>query len=109
MGDIVSYIPLELKNTAAEFIHTMDGNVEIYKKISKLGCIKPCAEADKFSAYWTLASYNKYPHALITLYENIEEIDNSPNVLNAPNVMVSFQQKMKNYYLLLKENELIGE
>ena len=45
-------------------------DVDIYHKAGEVVALKPCIEADKFCAYWSLESYENFPHALITLYEN---------------------------------------
>ena len=106
---IEDYIPVELFHEAKTFVREMDDDVEIYKKIRTLKALKPCEEADKFCAYWNLKSYEKYPHALITLYEAKNLIDKkllSGDVMNAFEVQ---QMRMKNYYLFLKDKGLINE
>ena len=107
--DLVNYIPKEILDEANKFIYYLSADVDIYKTVRKFESMKPCIEADKFTAYWDFAGYNRYPHALITLYENMDEISNSYDVVNAENPTVRMQQRMNGYYLLLKENNLIGE
>ena len=109
MKEYSEYVSFELFNEAKDFIRTMDEDVEIYKMCRKFNSIKPCLEADKFTAYWTMASYNKYPHALITLYENIEDINNNFGNITSDNALECLRYRLKNYYLLLKEFNLIGE
>ena len=106
--NLYKYVPSELYVKAEEFIRMIDEDVEIYKIARNITGAEKCIEADKFVAYWNLCSFNKYPHALITLYEHIEEINNSFD-LTSENAFDCLQHKIKLYYLLLKENDLIGE
>ena len=106
--NLYKYIPSELYVKAEEFIRTIDEDVSIYKLIRNISLVKKCIEADKFVAYWNLCSFNKYPHALITLYEHYDEINNSYD-LTSENASDCLQHKIKLYYLLLKENDLIGD
>ena len=111
MKEIDNYSPQELKKEAEDFISLMDQNVTIYQIIrrSSSAHAAPCPEADKFAAYWSLASYNSYPHALITLYEGIDKIDESFGTVTTKNATDFLIHKLKGCYLLLKENNLIGE
>lgn len=109
MIKIDDYIPIELISEAKDFIQLMSENVEIYVTIRKMGSVRPCEEADKFVAYWNLARYNDFPHALITLYENMESIDESIGTFDQVNALEYLQCRMKKYYLLLKENGMIDE
>ena len=109
MDDIYNYIPEELIEKAYDFIRNMDEDVMIYNQIRKSFSFIPCIEADKFAAYWDLYRYMDYPHALITLYENKEKIDDSIGVMTSDNAHTLYQKRMKGYYLLLKENNMIGE
>ncbi len=103
------YIPIELYHESKDFIQVMSDNVEIYCSIRKIDSLKPCEEADKFVAYWNFARYNDFPHALITLYENMEAIDDSIGTMDQVNAIEYLQLRMKKYYLLLKENGMIDE
>ena len=106
--NLYRYIPSELCRKAKEFIEMIDEDVAIYKITRNIPGVEKCIEADKFVAYWNLCSFNKYPHALITLYEHYDEINNSYD-LTSENASDCLQHKIKLYYLLLKENDLIGE
>lgn len=105
---IDDYIPVELFHEAKDFVYNIDCDVEIYKKIRQTTALKPCIEADKFVAYWFLEEYENYPHALITLYENKDEIDNSLPESDVMNVCEIMQLRMKKYYELLLENNMIS-
>ena len=103
------YIPIDIWHEAKDFVKEVTDEVEIYKIILQTAALKPCEEADKFCAYWNLKSYEKYPYALITLYEAKNLIDKkllSGDVMNAFEVQ---QMRMKNYYLFLKDKGLINE
>lgn len=65
----------ECRREAENFFHELKDNVQIYKKIRKLDNFKQNNVADKFVAWWELERYEKYPHALILLYENMNRID----------------------------------
>lgn len=109
MRKIDDYIPAELFHEAKDFFQNMDDDVEIYKKVKSIRAIKPCEEADKFVAYWSLERFNDFPHALITLYENKPDIDMSYGEVEVNNAFDFLQFRMKSYYLLLKENGMINE
>ena len=107
MSNSDDYVPVELWHEAKKFVQDVKDEVEIYKIVCKTGALKPCDEADRFCAYWNLESYEKYPHALITLYEYKPLIDKhfeNSDVINAFEVQ---QLKLKNYYLVLKEKGMI--
>ena len=106
---IEDYIPVELFHEAKTFVREMDDDVEIYKKIRTLKALKPCEEADKFVAYWYLEGDERFPHALITLYENKHDIDLSLDDSNITNGIEILQQRFKKYYLLLKQEGMIDE
>lgn len=107
MRQIDDYVPVELWHEAKAFIKEVTDDVEIYKVIQKTGCVSPCEEADKFCVYWNLESYEKYPHALITLYEAKPLIDEQLAESDVMNAFEVQQMRMKNYYLLLKEKGMI--
>ena len=107
MRQIDDYVPVELWHEAKAFVKEVTDDVEIYKIICKTGGVKPCEEADKFCAYWNFESYDKYPHALITLYEAKPLIDKQLAVSDVMNAFEVQQMRMKNYYLLLKEKGMI--
>lgn len=109
MRKIDDYIPVELFHEAKNFFDDMEGDVEIYKKAREIGAIKNCEEADKFVAYWTFERFNKFPHALITLYEFKPEIDMAYGKIEVDSAFDFLQYRMKSYYLLLKENGMINE
>ncbi|MCQ2602263.1 MAG: hypothetical protein MJ184_12955 [Treponema sp.] len=103
------YIPIELYHEAKDFVQRIDEDVEIYKKIKSFSNTKPCLEADKFCAYWILQSYENFPHALITLYENKNEIDDRFGPSDALTVIDCMQFRFKSYYELLKANNMIED
>ena len=92
---------------ATAFVKEVTDDVEIYKIICKTGSVKPCEEADKFCAYWNLESYEKYPHALFTLYEVKPLIDKQFETSDVMNAFEVLQHRIKNYYLVLKEKGMI--
>ena len=92
-----------------EVIRHSDEDVEIYKMVKNFDTAKPCPEADKFCAYWFLQSYEKFPHALITLYENKNEIDERFGPSDALSAIDCMQFRFKSYYELLKENNMIED
>lgn len=107
MIKIDDYVPVELWREAKKFVQEVTDEVEIYKIICKTDAVKPCEEADKFCAYWDLEGYERFPHALITLYEAKPGID---QMFTVNDVMSSFeceQMRIKHYYLLLKEKGMI--
>ena len=109
MKNIDDYIPVDIFHEASDFIKRMDEDVEIYKTCRRLKTVSSCIEADKFVAFWSLGRYSDFPHALITLYEHKEEIENGFGGVDTQNVLDFMQFRMKCYYLLLKENGMIGE
>ena len=101
------YIPVELWKEARSFIQDVQNDVDIYKVICKTNGVAPCIEADTFCAYWNLEGYEKYPHALITLYEAKPLIDSQLVISDVMNAFEVLQLRMKNYYLVLKEKGMI--
>lgn len=109
MRCIEDYVPAEIFREAKNFVHAIDDDIEIYKKIRNFDSVKPCPEADKFVAYWSLERYEQYPHALITLYENKPDIDLSFDDDSVVSAFDCLQYRLKKYYELLKENKMISE
>lgn len=109
MMQLDDYIPVELYHEAKDFVQNVSEDVEMYVKIKQLKAIQPDEDADKFVAYWNLERYEDFPHALITLYENKYEIDSAIFEENLCNAFEVLQQRMKAYYLLLKENGMIND
>lgn len=107
--NIDDYIPIGIYHEAADFVKRIDEDVEIYKMVKNFDTAKPCPEADKFCAYWFLQSYEKFPHALITLYENKNEIDERFGPSDALSAIDCMQFRFKSYYELLKENNMIED
>lgn len=107
MKQIDDYVPVEIWREAKAFVKEVSEDVEIYKIIQKTDGVKPCEEADKFCAYWNLESYEKYPHALITLYEAKPLIDSHFETSDIMNAFEVLQLRMKNYYFVLKEKGMI--
>lgn len=107
MKRIDDYVPVEIWREAKAFVKEVSEDVEIYKIIQKTDGVKPCEEADKFCAYWNLESYEKYSHALITLYEAKPLIDSHFETSDVMNAFEVLQLRMKNYYLVLKEKGMI--
>ena len=107
MRNDTEFIPIELWREAKRFMKEVNEDVEIYKIILQTGGLKPCEEAEKFSAYWNLESFENYPHALITLYEAKPEIDETFSVNDVMDSFECIQQRMKQYYLLLKQKGMI--
>jgi hypothetical protein len=93
MRQIDDYVPVEIWREAKAFVKDVSEDVEIYKIIQNTGNLRPCEEADKFCAYWNLESYEKYPHALITLYEAkplIESHFETSDVITAFSLLITF-------------------
>lgn len=109
MRTIDNYIPIELWREAKEFVKNVQDDVDIYKLYQKTGSITPCEEADKFCAYWNMESYEKHPHALITLYEYKPLIDKKYDIGNVMNAFECLQMRFKTYYLVLKEKGMTDE
>lgn len=107
MRNVEDYIPVELWHEAKKFVQEVSDDVEIYKVICKTGALKPCEEADKFCAYWNLDGYERFPHALITLYEAKDDIDARFTVNDVMSSFECEQMRIKHYYLLLKEKGMI--
>ena len=107
MIEVDDYIPVELWHEAKRFVQEVTDDVDIYKVICKTVSLKPCDEADRFCAYWNIGSYEMFPHALITLYENKSVIDDRFIVNDVMNSFECLQERLKNYYLLLKEKGMI--
>ena len=109
MRQIDDYIPVELWREAKQFVEDVKCDVDIYHNAGKVANLKPCIEADKFCAYWSMESYEKFPHALITLYENKPLIDKKYDINDIVNPFELLQLRFKAYYLLLKEKGMIDD
>ena len=105
--NIQDYIPAELWREAQQFVKDVGSDVEIYKVICKTASVESCEEADKFCAYWSLEGYEKFPHALITLYENKPLIDERFDIADIMNPFECLKLRFKYYYLTLKEKGMI--
>ena len=109
MRQIDDYIPVELWHEAKQFVEDVKDDVDIYHNAGKVANLKQCIEADKFCAYWSMESYEKFPHALITLYENKPLIDEKYDINDIVNPFELLQLRFKAYYLLLKEKGMIDD
>ena len=105
--NVQDYIPAELWREAQQFVKDVGDDVEIYKVICKTEAVVSCEEADKFCAYWSLESYERYPHALITLYENKPLIDERFSIADIMDPFECLKLRFKYYYLTLKEKGMI--
>ena len=103
------YIPKECWDEAKCFFAEITDEIEIYKKIRKLGSVKQNDEADKFVAWWELGRYCDYNHSLFLIYENIGTINSSVGEYDLQDAFMQQQMKMVLLYRLLKENGMINE
>ena len=108
MRQVDDYIPIELWHEAKNFIQNITDDVDIYNKFKTFE--KNLNEnALKFAAWWDFKKYLDYPHALILLYENIPNIDETIGAYDVLDGFNQLQMRMILYYKLLKENGLINE
>ena len=70
------YIPVDCWREAKEFFITIRDDVDIYKKFKCFPNMKQSEEADRFVAWWDLERFADYPHSLILIYENLDDINN---------------------------------
>jgi hypothetical protein len=98
------YIPAECIRAAQEFLKRLQEDVRIYRQLEQLHMIARDEEADRFCAYLSLGRYADYPHALITLYEAQDDIDEAFGPHDTRNIFSFIRYRMKSYYRLLGDN-----
>ena len=103
------YIPVDCWREAKEFFITIRDDVDIYKKFKCFPNMKQSEEADKFVAWWDLARYADYPHSLILIYENLDDINNQIGSYGILDGYGQLQFKLIQFYKLLKEKEMIHD
>lgn len=103
------YIPPDILREAESFMKKMDEDVDIYRTFRNSPCLKPCAEADKFSAFWSMQSYTMSPHSLISLLENTALIEERFKPCQSVDALVVLQARMAGFYYVLKDNGFILE
>ena len=109
MGKLQDYIPSECIKDARDFIKTLGEDVAIYRQLRTYHLTGNDEEAEKFAAYFYMGTYMQYPHALITLYEAQERIDEAFGPYDAQNVTEFINYRMRSYYRLLKNNGMIDD
>ena len=68
------YIPIELWHEAKNFIQDITDDIDIFNKFRNFENLEIKEEALMFAAWWDCKRYMDYPHSLILIYENIDEI-----------------------------------
>ena len=96
-------IDITCRREAENFFYELNDDVQIYKKIRKLDNFMQNKIADKFVVWWELERYEKYPHALILLYENMNCIN---NYIGSYNPLDGFRQLQIKLVLLHKYLEM---
>lgn len=103
------YIPIDIWREAKEFVVSTGDDIKIYKQFRNFQTSKKSEEADKFVAWWELGRFRDFPHSLILLYENLEEIYKTIGCDDVMNGYEQLQFKLKLFYELLKKNGMIDE
>lgn len=100
---------MDIWKEAKHFFLNIRDDIDIYQKFKFLPGTKQNEEADKFIAWWNLAGYKDYPHALILIYENLELINNTIGKDDVLDGFGQLQFKLVQFYRLLKINGFINE
>ena len=103
------YIPVDCWREAKEFFITIRDDVDIYKKFKCFPNMKQSEEADRFVAWWDLERFADYPHSLILIYENLDDINNQIGSYGILDGYGQLQFKLIQFYKLLKEKEMIHD
>ena len=61
-------------NVPKNFIQDITDDIDIFNKFRNFENLEIKEEALKFAAWWDCKRYMDYPHSLILIYENIDEI-----------------------------------
>lgn len=103
------YIPIDCWNEAKEFFISIRDDVDIYKKFKCFPNMKQSEEADKFVAWWNVGRYADYPHSLILIYENLDDINKQIGSYGILDGYGQLQFKLTLFYKLLKEKGMIHD
>ncbi len=103
------YIPKDIWKEAKEFVIAIEDDVKIYKQFRSFPTSKPSEEADKFVAWWELGSFRFFPHALIILYEKLDDIYKTIGSDDVMNGYEQLQFKLIQFYRILKDNGMIND
>ena len=103
------YIPIDIWREAKEFVVSTGDDIKIYKQFRSFPTSKKSEEADKFVAWWELGRFRDFPHSLILLYENLEEIYKTIGCDDVMNGYGQLQFKLIQMYRLLKTNGMIHD
>ena len=103
------YIPIDIWREAKEFVVSTGDDIKIYKQFRSFPTSKKSEEADKFVAWWEFGRFRDFPHSLILLYENLEEIYKTIGCDDVMNGYEQLQFKLIQFYRILKTNGMIHE
>lgn len=103
------YIPIELWHEAKDFIQDITDDIDIFNKFRSFENLEIKEEALKFSAWWDFKRYLDYPHSLILIYENIDEILRTVGTYDVMDGFNQLQLKLVLLYELLKKNGMIND
>lgn len=107
--DTSDYIPSECVKSALFFVQKTSEDVKNYEFLRKVKSVKQSDKADFFCAWWNLQRYEFYPHALITLYEAENEIDEEFGEHNVQNIIEFLQHRLIGFYDLLKKEGMLED
>ena len=103
------YIPIEIWREAKKFIQDITDDVDIFNKFRNFDNLKIKEEALKFSVWWGFKRYLDYPHSLILIYDNLDEITKKIGTYDVMDGFNQLQLKLVLLYELLKKNEMIND
>lgn len=103
------YIPIELWHEAKNFIQDITDDITIFNKFRNFDNITINDEALKFAVWWEFKRYLDYPHSLILIYENYEDILKAIGTYDVMDGFNQLQNKLVLLYKLLKENGMIND
>ena len=103
------YIPIELWHEAQNFIQDITDDIDIFNKFRNFENLEIKEEALKFAAWWDFKRYMDYPHSLILIYENIDEILRTVGTYDVMDGFNQLQLKLVLLYELLKKNGMIND
>ena len=97
------YIPIELWHEAKNFIQDITDDIDIFNKFRNFENLEIKEEALKFAAWWDFKRYMDYPHSLILIYENIDEILRTVGTYDVMDGFNQLQLKLVLLYELLEK------
>ena len=103
------YIPIDIWHEAKDFVVNIGDDITIYKSFKNFPNWKPSEEADKFCTWWDFGRFRDYPHSLILIYENIDEILRTVGTYDVMDGFNQLQLKLVLLYELLKKNGMIND